>query len=244
MMSNTPPIRPPTPQATFDRVAPRYDLFNSLLSFGQDRSWRRSAAQVLVLPASGGRVLDLATGTSSLALAVARHCTTAEMIVGADLNESMLRVGAQRIREEGLSVPIHLVRSAGETLPFRSESFHAITLAFAIDDMRDRQACGQEMMRVLVPGGQVVLLELSLPEHPVLLGIYRTYLRLFPLVGKVFTRGGYDHLREEILTYKGRGAVEDLLKSLGFTRYERGGLTGGVATLHRAFKPLQSAPRS
>jgi demethylmenaquinone methyltransferase/2-methoxy-6-polyprenyl-1,4-benzoquinol methylase len=208
-----------------------------MLSLGQDRAWRRAAAQALELPPRA-RVLDLATGTASLAMAVAERAGPGSLVVGVDLNEQMLRVAQQRIEEARLRVPIRLARSAGESLPFRSGSFNAVTIAFAIDDMRDRAACAREISRVLAPGGQVVLLELSLPEQPVLLSIYRTYLKLFPLVGRFISRGGYDHLREEILTYRGRGAVEDLLRPLGFVDYHRRGLTGGVCTLHVARKPL------
>lgn len=229
-------FRPPTPQSTFDAVARRYDFLNSLLSLGLDQRWRYQAVQQLQLPPQA-QVLDVATGTGSLALAVAAKAPKDTTVTACDLNKQMLAVAQERIQKSGTRVPIRLVHSPGETLPFNNDVFDAVTIAFAIDDMADRNACAREMFRVLKPGGQIVLLELSLPEHPVLLSVYKVYLQLFPLIGRFLGRGGYGHLREEILTYRGRAAIQELLNNTEFTAYQFKSLTGGLVTVHSARKP-------
>src|SRR4051794_25619346 len=227
--------RPATPQELFDRVAPRYDLFNSLLSAGSDRRWRRRAAHLLD-PPPGGAVLDVATGTAGLAIAVADAASTAE-VTGCDINAAMLAVGKKKIADRGLADRVHLRSAPGEDLPFDDGSFDAVCIAFAIDDMGDRRRCAAEMTRVLRPGGRLVLLELAVPEQPVLRGAYLAGLAVMSLLGRARGMDGYRHLREEITTYRGADAVRALLVDVGLRDYDRTPLTGGIAVLHTATKP-------
>ncbi|GAA2102592.1 ubiquinone/menaquinone biosynthesis methyltransferase [Actinomadura alba] len=226
--------RPATPQELFDRIAPRYDLFNSLLSAGSDRRWRREVARRLAAP-PGADVLDVATGTGSLAIAVARHRPDAR-IVACDINASMLAVAARRLERQGLSGRITLKSAPGELLPFPDASFDAVCIAFAIDDMADRRACAAEMARVLRPGGHLVLLELGVPEQPVLRSLYLGGLGVMSLLGRARGMSGYRHLREEIITYRGPEAVRSLLMDAGLTEYTRTPLTGGIAVVHAAVR--------
>jgi demethylmenaquinone methyltransferase/2-methoxy-6-polyprenyl-1,4-benzoquinol methylase len=230
--------RPATPQATFDRVAPRYDLLNACLSLGLDHRWRRRAALRLDL-APGAHVLDLATGTASLALAVAAQAPPGAKIVGGDRNGAMLRVGRARIRRARPGREIHLLQCVAERIPFADACFDGATMAFAVDDLDDQRLAMAETYRVLKPGAPLVLLELSLPDRPLFRAGYGLYLRLLPLVDRLFSRGGggYAHLREEILGYRGRLAVQDLLARAGFSEYRREEMTGGIATLHLARRP-------
>lgn len=223
--------RPRTPQAMFDRVAPYYDRFNSLLSMGFDRRWRRRAARALRLPA-GARVLDVATGTGALARTIVREAPAGVEVVGCDLNARMLAAG--QARRGGGRHPVRLVLAAAERLPFADDEFDAATVGFAVDDFADQVAAVRELHRVVRPGGQLVLLELSLPDQPLLRAAYRAGLAVFGLVGRLPGRAGYGHLREEITRYRGVSAVADLLAGSGFTDHEVVRLTGGVATLHRA----------
>jgi ubiquinone/menaquinone biosynthesis methyltransferase len=226
--------RPATPQALFDRVAPRYDLFNSLLSAGSDRRWRRRAARLLD-PPPGGAVLDVATGTASLAIAVADAAPTAD-VTGCDINAAMLAVGEKKIAERGLADRVRLRSAPGEALPFDDGTFAAVCIAFAIDDMGDRRRCAAEMTRVLRPGGRLVLLELAVPEQPVLRSAYLGGLTVMSLLGRARGMDGYRHLREEITTYRGADAVRALLREVGLRDYDRTPLTGGIAVLHTATK--------
>jgi demethylmenaquinone methyltransferase/2-methoxy-6-polyprenyl-1,4-benzoquinol methylase len=224
--------RPKTPQPVFDRVAPYYDALNSILSLGFDRRWRlRAAAALGVQP--GARVLDVATGTGAMAAAIARATSRSVSITGCDLNERMLRVA--RERQALAEANVELVRCDGASLPFEDASFDAVTIAFAIDDMPDRQGCAREMWRVLRPGGNIVLLELSQPDSPLLRSAYRLYLSTFRRLGE-FSSGGYEHLRDEILKYRGAGAIEELLVRCGFSGYRVTSLTWGIARLHTAEK--------
>ncbi|GAB3975284.1 hypothetical protein GCM10029978_059030 [Actinoallomurus acanthiterrae] len=227
--------RPATPQALFDRVARRYDLLNSLLSAGSDRRWRRKTARVLGA-GPGDRVLDVATGTASLAIAVAEAAPGAE-VIGCDLNAAMLAVGAERVLRRGLADRVALLRAPGETLPFETASFDAVCIAFAIDDMADRRRCAAEMARVLRPGGRLVLLELGVPERPALRSAYLAGLGVMSLVARLRGMDGYGHLREEIAGYRGAEAVRALLLDVGFEGYARTPLTGGIAVLHVATAP-------
>jgi demethylmenaquinone methyltransferase/2-methoxy-6-polyprenyl-1,4-benzoquinol methylase len=222
--------RPKTPQAIFDRVAPYYDRFNGILSLGLDRRWRRSAIDALGLRA-GQHALDVATGTGALALEMARRHDGGVRVTGCDLNKRMLSVASERLARAGTQV--ELLRCSAANLPFSSRSFDAASLAFAIDDMPDRDACIAEIRRVLRPGGSFALLELSQPDVQPLKGAYHLYLAAFRLLRR-FRVEGYDHLAQEIRGYRGADAVATLLARHGFVRYARRNLSGGIARLHVA----------
>ncbi|MGH7436883.1 MAG: ubiquinone/menaquinone biosynthesis methyltransferase [Polyangiaceae bacterium] len=224
--------RPRTPQTIFDRVAPYYDTLNSLLSLGLDRRWRKEAIRALDLRA-GARVLDVATGTGAVASEIVRSTSGTVSVTACDINERMLSVARRRPLPAGARVEI--VRCDATQLPFGPSSFDAVTIAFAIDDMPDRDACVSEMSRVLRPGGTLALLELSEPDAPPVRAVYDLYLRTFRVVGRL-AADGYRHLEQEIRTYRGAGAIEDLLARGGFTAYQRTSLTWGIARLHVARK--------
>lgn len=221
--------RPKTPQTTFDRVAPYYDRVNSLLSLGLDRGWRRATVASLALR-PGECVLDVATGTGALALELAR-AQAAVRVTGCDINERMLAVARRRAGEA-----LELVQCDAAGLPFAAHSFDAASLAFAIDDMPDRDRCIAEIVRVLRPGGRFALLELSQPDVQPWRGLYQLYLGTFRWLRR-FRVHGYDHLAQEIRGYRGATAIETLLARHGFTRYRQRSLTGGIARLHVAEQP-------
>lgn len=230
------PNRPKTPQRLFDRTAPYYDMMNTLLSLGADRHWRRMAAAALDL-APGARVIDVATGTAAMALAVLRRFPETAAVVGCDLNEAMLRRGLRRLRGRDAAIRVTLVRGTAEALPVPSGSFDAATVAFAIDDFDDSARAAAELHRVLRPGGRLVLLELSTPDQPMLHRLYVACLRLLSLVGRIPGCSGYRHLRQEITGYRGASAVAQLLTGAGFTLVSRRSLTFGLARLHVAVTP-------
>ncbi len=239
----------------FDRVAPYYDRFNTLLSVGFDRRWRRHAARSLKLSA-GARVLDVATGTGALARTIAEVAPERAKVVGCDLNPRMLAVGQDRLghssagrnraaqvaqqagpaAQAGAAARVWLVRANAECLPFSDDTFDAATIGFALDDFADRVMAVRELQRVIRPGGELVLLELSLPDQPMLRRAYRSGLAVFGLIGRLPGRAGYSHLREEITRYRGVRAIVELLANSGFGDHRFVRLTGGIATLHHAVK--------
>jgi demethylmenaquinone methyltransferase/2-methoxy-6-polyprenyl-1,4-benzoquinol methylase len=226
--------RPATPQAKFTRIARRYDLVNAVLSARRDRTWRRATARALPL-APGARVLDVATGTGALALALVEHAPGAD-VIGIDRNQAMLDVARARSR----SAPaLRLVRAAAEDLPFADASFDAVSIGFAIDDLADRERAARELVRVLRPGGTVALLELAMPERPPLRWIYQAALGVFPVVDRLIAgNGSLVHLREEIMHYRGRAAIAELWARVGLHGHEVRALSGGIAVLHVARKAV------
>jgi demethylmenaquinone methyltransferase/2-methoxy-6-polyprenyl-1,4-benzoquinol methylase len=179
----------------------------------------------------GQRVLDVATGTGALALEIARAGGGSIHITGCDLNERMLSVARQRLANA--PTPVELHRCDAANLPFPASSFDAVTLAFAIDDMPDRDACIAEITRVLRPGGRLVLLELSQPDTQPFKGAYDLYLDAFRWLKRVRI-DGYDHLAQEIRGYRGAQAIAELLERHRFGDYAQRALTAGIARLHVA----------
>jgi demethylmenaquinone methyltransferase/2-methoxy-6-polyprenyl-1,4-benzoquinol methylase len=233
-MQNLETERPRTPQALFDRVAPYYDRMNTILSFGMDRRWRRVAAASLRLP-PGARVLDVATGTGALATEIVRVTAGSVFVTGCDVNQQMLSVAKERARRSNATLA--LVHCDATNLPFAAESFDAVTIGFAIDDMPNRDACVREMRRVLRAGGRLLVLELGQPDSGLPRTLFQLYLKVFRVVSD-----GYRHLELEILRYRGADAIEELLTRSGFAGYARRSLTWGIARLHIAEKRIETPP--
>jgi demethylmenaquinone methyltransferase/2-methoxy-6-polyprenyl-1,4-benzoquinol methylase len=214
-------------QCLFGGIARRYDLANHLLSGGLDFLWRRRAARI-VQKWAPPRVLDLATGSGDLALALAKRMPDAE-IVGADFCLPML----QEAQRKGVK---HLVQADALNLPFASESFDAITIAFGLRNMESWERALREMARVLRPGGHVLVLDFSVPRPP-LRGLYRFYLhRVLPRVAGVVTgdKSAYEYLGASIEEFPQGEKMCALIESAGFRSAKCEPLTGGIVSLYTA----------
>jgi demethylmenaquinone methyltransferase/2-methoxy-6-polyprenyl-1,4-benzoquinol methylase len=214
-------------RAMFDRIAPRYDLANHLLSGGIDFWWRRRAAEI-VASWKPARVLDLATGSGDLALAIARRLPQAE-ITGADFSAEMLH----RARSKGLARTI--VADALQ-LPMPNESFDCVTVAFGLRNMVDWGAALREMARVLTPGGHLLVLDFSIPSGA-LKPMYRFYLhRCLPLLAAIITgqKNAYDYLGASIEQFPTGVAMTALIDANEFRSARAIPLTGGIATIYTA----------
>ncbi len=150
----------------FDRIAPRYDLLNRLMSFGLDKRWRRQLIDALAL-GEAARVLDVATGTADVAIAIA-HAHHDASIVGLDPSEGMLEVGRGKVADAGLSGRVELVAGDAQRMAFPDDSFDGCCISFGIRNVPDRAAALAEMARVTRPGGRVVILELGEPRAGIL----------------------------------------------------------------------------
>lgn len=230
---------PSAVRAMFDRIASRYDLANHLLSGGIDFWWRHRAAE-MVRAWQPSRVLDLATGSGDLALAVARKLPTAE-ITAADFSAEMLAVAQRK------GVPRTILADA-LSLPFAGGSFDCVTVAFGLRNMEDWGAALGEMARVLSPGGHLLVLDFSIPTG-VLRPAYRIYLhRCLPLFAALITgqKNAYDYLGASIEKFPSGASMISLIEASGFRSARALPLTGGIATIYTAAtgSELESLPRS
>ncbi|MBL4819087.1 MAG: bifunctional demethylmenaquinone methyltransferase/2-methoxy-6-polyprenyl-1,4-benzoquinol methylase UbiE [Deltaproteobacteria bacterium] len=178
----------------FNQIAHRYDFLNRLLSLGLDQYWRKQA--ISFLPKSPNlKVLDIATGTADLALMMAQRHDHIERVVGVDIAKDMLQIGRRKVKEAGLCDKIHLDTGDALKLEFPNESFDAVTVAFGLRNMPNQAEAVREMRRVVKPGGRLIILEFSMPKHPIFRLIYLAYFRhILPVVGGLLS-GHYQAYR-------------------------------------------------
>lgn len=219
-------------RAMFTRIARRYDLMNALMTCGRHHAWRRITAAAL-RAAPPGPVLDLATGTGDLALAI-RRARPEDTVFGADFSEGMLREAAAKLsRRHQRRMP--LVAADALALPFRDRTFAAVTSAFLLRNLGDLGRGIAEMRRVTRPGGLVVALEITRPRIPGWDAIFGFYFhRIVPAVGAVVAgdRAAYAYLPESVSQFASPQGLADLMRraGLGDVRYRRLGL--GTIALH------------
>jgi demethylmenaquinone methyltransferase/2-methoxy-6-polyprenyl-1,4-benzoquinol methylase len=221
--------------AMFGRIARRYDLANHLLSGGADFLWRHRAAKIIAAW-QPKRLLDLATGSGDLALAIQRRLPDAE-IIAADFSPEMLEIAKGKgVRETVLADALHL--------PFEPGSFECVTVAFGLRNMADWDAALREMARVLCAGGHLLVLDFSVPTGA-LRSAYRFYLhRCLPLLASIVTgeKAAYDYLGGSIEKFPSGQAMLELIAKNGFTAATGEPLTGGIATIYTAHKGGSRAP--
>jgi demethylmenaquinone methyltransferase/2-methoxy-6-polyprenyl-1,4-benzoquinol methylase len=219
----------------FAAIARRYDLLNHLLSLNIDRSWRRRTTQI-VPPAPGVPILDCCTGTADLALAYDRAAHGRTPVVGADFCRPMLGIGREKIAKAGAAGRIRLIAADTQRLPFCSETFGIVCVAFGLRNVSDTIQGIDEMIRVARPGGQVVILEFSRPRSGWLgrLSLW-FFQRVVPRVGQAIAPNAdnaYHYLPTSVLQFPDGQAMLDLLASRGLTNLRQYPWTFGIATLY------------
>ena len=218
----------------FGSIATRYDLANRVLSCGFDFQWRRRAAEI-VAHWRPDKLVDLATGTGDLALALQGKLPRGE-IVGVDFSTEMLELAkAKGVRQT--------IFADAMKLPFANSSFDCVTIAFGLRNLTNAEAALHEMARVLVTRGHLLVLEFSLPRLSILRAIYRFYLhRCMPVIGSFLTskKSAYDYLGESIENFPSGDAMLGLMETAGFGDARAEPLTGGIVTIYTGEK--QTAP--
>ena len=220
-------------QAMFDRVAPRYDLANTLFSLGQDRRWRRVAVQAAgVRP--GERVLDLAAGTGALSILLEE---AGARVVALDASVGMTRTGAAR---EGSRPTLRWGVGDALALPFEDRTFDAVTIAFGLRNVGDIDAGLVELARVARPGGRLVVLEFSSPSWRPFRAAYLRYLvGAMPVLARWLTSdaSAYRYLAASIQAWPDQHQLAEHLRSSGWHDVAWRNLTGGIVAVHRAHRP-------
>ncbi|MBK7655431.1 MAG: bifunctional demethylmenaquinone methyltransferase/2-methoxy-6-polyprenyl-1,4-benzoquinol methylase UbiE [Betaproteobacteria bacterium] len=222
-------------RGVFDSVASKYDIMNDLMSGGLHRAWKAYTVLVANLK-EGQQVLDIAGGTGDLARAFARKVGKTGRVVHTDINEAMLRTGRDRLLNEGLALPT-LVCDA-EKLPFPSDRFDLVSVAFGLRNMTHKDQALLEMNRVLKPGGKLLVLEFSKVAQP-LSKVYDWYsFKVLPKLGSLVAgdEGSYRYLAESIRMHPGQDELKLLMKQAGFGHVDYHNMTGGVVALHVGIK--------
>lgn len=222
----------------FRSVAGKYDVMNDLISMGSHRLLKRMTIELAgVRP--GHRVLDLAGGTGDLALKFSRLVGEKGQVVLADINDAMLDVGRDRIIDHGCSHNSQVAQVNGECLPFADNSFHCITIAFGLRNITDKDAALRSMLRVLKPGGRLLVLEFSTPVNPHLAKAYDAYsFAVWPRLGKMIVNDAdsYQYLAESIRMHPDQNTLQKMMDDAGFSRTEYFNMLGGIVALHRGVK--------
>jgi demethylmenaquinone methyltransferase / 2-methoxy-6-polyprenyl-1,4-benzoquinol methylase len=222
-------------RGVFDSVASKYDIMNDLMSMGLHRAWK-----AYTIAASGVReghkVLDIAGGTGDLSLAFAKRVGERGMVVHTDINEAMLGTGRDRLVNAGVMLPTTLCDA--EKLPFPTDTFDIVTVAFGLRNMTHKDAALKEMCRVLKPGGRLLVLEFSKVAKP-LEKAYDWYsFKLLPKIGKVVANDedSYRYLAESIRMHPDQATLKAMMKDAGFGHVDVHNMTGGVVALHMGLK--------
>ncbi|MFG1495839.1 bifunctional demethylmenaquinone methyltransferase/2-methoxy-6-polyprenyl-1,4-benzoquinol methylase UbiE [Saccharospirillum sp. HFRX-1] len=223
----------------FHSVASKYDLMNDLMSFGIHRLWKRYTIELSGVRA-GNSVLDIAGGTGDLSYAFARKVGAEGQVVLADINESMLKVGRDRLADRGIAGNLETVQANAESLPFDDNRFDVVTIAFGLRNVTHKEKALAEMQRVLKPGGRLLVLEFSKPRNDLLSRAYDFYsFQALPRMGSMVTgdADSYRYLAESIRMHPDQETLKAMMSDAGLERVQYHNLTGGIVALHRGIKP-------
>lgn len=223
----------------FHSVAAKYDLMNDLMSAGVHRIWKRFTIELSAVR-PGQQVLDIAGGTGDLAAKFCKLVGPEGRVVLADINESMLRVGRDKMTDLGIVGNIEYTQANAECLPFPDNSFDCITISFGLRNVTDKDAALRSMLRVLKPGGRLLVLEFSKPSNELVSKAYDSYsFNILPKIGKWVTddEDSYRYLAESIRMHPDQETLKEMMADAGFARCEYHNMTGGVVAVHKGIKP-------
>lgn len=223
--------------AMFDRISPKYDRLNHLLSFNIDKIWRQKTAKT-VAKKHPKNILDLATGTADLAIALAKHNPQAH-IIGMDISEKMLDIGKEKVQRHKLGSRIELNLGDAAALPFEDCTFDAVTVAFGVRNFENMDKGLSEISRVLRPDEQATILEFSMPEKFPMKQLYGLYFNHFlPRIGKCVSKdpGAYTYLPKSVEAFPKPNEFLRILADNGLKKVSARRFSMGIATLYTASK--------
>jgi demethylmenaquinone methyltransferase / 2-methoxy-6-polyprenyl-1,4-benzoquinol methylase len=223
----------------FDRIAGRYDVMNRFLSARTDLSWRRKAIKLLKKD-NPRHILDVATGTADMAILACKMLKTGK-ITGIDISERMLEIGRKKVEKEGLVDKISLETGDSETIKFAENTFDAVMVAFGVRNFENLENGLAEMLRVLQPGGRLVVLEFSKPRGKAVKGLYNLYMGIVaPQVARWFRQNkeAYQYLNESANAFPDRHLFTDILIKVGFIETGFKPLSLGICCIYSGRKPL------
>jgi demethylmenaquinone methyltransferase/2-methoxy-6-polyprenyl-1,4-benzoquinol methylase len=224
--------------SVFHSVAAQYDVMNDLMSFGIHRLWKRFTIDASgVRP--GNKVLDLAGGTGDLTAKFSQLVGREGKVILADINSSMLNVGRDKLRDKGLVQNIEYVQANAQYLPFEDNTFDIVTIAFGLRNVTDKDMALRSIYRVLKPGGRLLVLEFSKPEHELVSKAYDFYsFNILPKMGELVAKDGesYQYLAESIRMHPDQETLKSMMDNAGFEQTSFKNLTGGVVALHKGYK--------
>jgi demethylmenaquinone methyltransferase/2-methoxy-6-polyprenyl-1,4-benzoquinol methylase len=224
--------------SVFSSVAENYDLMNDLMSLGVHRLWKRFVIDLAGIR-QGQRVLDLAGGTGDLTMQLLKKVGESGSVTLADISAPMLDVGRRRLVDSGILRGVSYVQANAETLPFAENSFDRVSIAFGLRNVTVKERALAAMLRVLRPGGQVLILEFSTLNVPLLAPLYRAYLmNVLPRMGQLVAgdSDSYRYLAESIRLHPSQEVLLEMMKAVGFERCSYHNLSGGIAAVHRGYK--------
>lgn len=225
-------------RSVFDSVAGKYDIMNDLMSLGIHRLWKRIAIQLSHVR-SGENVLDLAGGTGDMSALFRQRVGARGWVVLSDINAEMLRRGRDRMIDEGVVTGISYAQIDAEALPFPDNYFDCVCIAFGLRNVTRKDQALASMLRVLKPGGRVIILEFSQPEGELFRKAYDLYsFKVLPLIGKLVANDAesYRYLAESIRKHPKQEQLRTMMQQAGFSRCEYFNLTQGVVAVHRGYK--------
>lgn len=222
----------------FDRIAPKYDFLNRLLSLRQDNVWRTQMVKAAALQ-KGSRVLDVACGTCDVALEISSHLGGHAQIFGLDFSFGMLRLGKEKLKKKH-NTTIALLNADALALPFKDNAFDAVCIAFGIRNIMDRQRAVKDFFKTLKSGGCLAVLELTTPEKGLLRSLYLAYFqKILPIIGSLFSKDNtaYRYLPESVLKFPSPVEFSKLMQQAGFKNIRFKQMTFGIVTLFIGSKP-------
>jgi demethylmenaquinone methyltransferase / 2-methoxy-6-polyprenyl-1,4-benzoquinol methylase len=216
----------------FNNISRRYDLLNQLLSLGIDKSWRKKAIRTL-RELQPQQILDVATGTGEFALEALQ--LNPVKIIGIDISDGMLEIGRKKISSKNLESKIELVRGDSENIPFEENKFDAVTVAFGVRNFENLRSGLSEILRVLRPGGMVVVLEFSKPSKFPFKQVYNFYFRhILPKIGSIVSsdKSAYTYLPKSVEAFPDGEDFLHILQDIGFKNTRCNSLTFGISSIY------------